>query len=66
MLKLLHLNETQITDAGCSPLACALDSGALPALEVGHLCLEGSHASAAGEAAVREALKKLAAARATI
>ena len=65
-LEKLYLSYTQVSDAGCATLASALDSGALPALEVGHLCLEGSHASAAGEAAVREALKKLAAARATI
>ena len=31
-LKLLYLNYTQITDAGCAALASALDSGALPAL----------------------------------
>jgi hypothetical protein len=30
-LKLLYLSDTQITDAGCSALAAALDGGALPA-----------------------------------
>ena len=56
MLKLLHLNETQITDAGCSTLACALDSGALPALET--LSLNRIQASAAAKAGVTEALAR--------
>ena len=58
-LEKLYLSYTQVSDAGCATLASALDSGALPALEVGHIWLKGSRASAAGEAAVREALKKL-------
>ena len=49
-LKMLLLNATQITDAGCATLAAALDSGALPALE--HLYLLGTPASAAAMAAV--------------
>ena len=55
-LKLLHLNGTQITDAGCATLAAALDSGALPALEV--LGLTGTPASAAATDAVSKALAK--------
>ena len=53
-LKRLRLNHTQITDAGCAALAAALDSGALPALT--GLYLDGIPASAAAQAAVREAL----------
>ena len=45
-LKRLHLSSTQVTDAGCAALAAALDSGALPALEM--LYLDGIPAS--GEA----------------
>jgi hypothetical protein len=49
-LKVLHLWNTQITDAGCAALVAALDSGALPALEVLHMFR--TPASAAAEAAV--------------
>ena len=63
-LKTLSLSHTQVSDAGCATLASALDSGALPALEI--LRLQGSRASAAGEAAVDEALKRSGAARASI
>ena len=54
----LDLECTQITDAGCATLAAALDSGALPALEV--LFLDGIPASAAAKAAVYEARASLA------
>ena len=50
-LKALYLSRTQITDAGCAALAAALDSGALPALEV--LYLYGIPASAAAKAALQ-------------
>ena len=33
-LKLLDLDRTQLSEAGCATLVAALDSGALPALEV--------------------------------
>ena len=36
-LKMLNLNNTEITDAGCATLAAALDSGVLPALSTLHL-----------------------------
>jgi hypothetical protein len=49
-LKALDLGRTQITDAGCATLAVALDSGALPALELLHV--EGIPASVAAKAAV--------------
>ena len=49
-LQVLHLSDTQITDAGCADLASARDSGALPALE--HVYLYGIPASAAAIAAV--------------
>ena len=52
----LCLNETQITDAGCAALAAALDSGALPALEI--LALGGIPASAAAKEAVHAALAR--------
>ena len=52
-LKTLYLGFTQVSDAGCTALAAALDSGALPALDV--LMLDGIPASAAAQAAVREA-----------
>eukprot|EP00964_Phaeocystis_antarctica_P026347 scaffold14840_cov66-Phaeocystis_antarctica.AAC.6 len=55
-LKELNLHSTQITDAGCATLAAAFYSGALPALE--SINLHGSPASAAGQAAVHEALEK--------
>eukprot|EP00964_Phaeocystis_antarctica_P129974 scaffold93792_cov60-Phaeocystis_antarctica.AAC.1 len=53
-LKGLWLGDTQITDVGCAALAAALDSGALPALK--GLSLNGTPASAAAKAAVREAV----------
>ena len=53
-LKVLNLSRTQITDAGCATLATALDSGALPALEL--VFLGGVPAGAAAKAAVHEAL----------
>ena len=49
-LKWLNLSSTQVTDAGCAALAAALDSGALPALEV--LELNGILASEAEAAAL--------------
>ena len=55
-LKVLFLNCTQITDAGCAALVAALDSGALPALVT--LRLVGNPASAAARNAVSEALAK--------
>jgi hypothetical protein len=48
------------TDAGCAALASALDSGALPALEMVYIHMNGIPASAAAEAAVKEALKRTA------
>ena len=45
-----------ISDAGCATLAAALDSGALPALELVHL--ESTPASAAAKTAVQVALAK--------
>ena len=56
-LKVLDLNYTQITDAGCATLAAALESGALPALE--RLFLNGIRASAAAKAAVYAARANL-------
>jgi len=56
-LKVLSLQRTQITDAGCATLAAALDSGALPALE--ELYLNGIPASAAAKAAVYAARANL-------
>ena len=55
-LRVLDLDCTQVSDAGCAALATALDSGALPALE--HLTLAGIPASAAAIKAVREALER--------
>ena len=52
-LKVLYLNNTDVTDADCATLAAALDSGALPALDV--LNLTNILASAAAKAAVRRA-----------
>ena len=52
-LKLLNLDNTQITDDGCAHLASRLRSGALPALE--NLYLHGISASEAAIAAVYEA-----------
>jgi hypothetical protein len=57
-LKVLDLERTQVTDAGCAALAAALESGALPALEAVYMI--GIPASAAAEAAVKEALKRTA------
>ena len=57
-LKELSLANTQVTDAGCAALAAALDSGALPALEVLHVF--STPASAAAEAAVMKALERTA------
>ena len=56
-LKMLYLCHTQITDAGCATLAAALDSGALPALEL--LDLDGIPASATAIATVYEARANL-------
>ena len=55
-LELLDIEDTQVSDAGCAALISALDSGALPALEI--LELDGIPASAAAIDAVREALAK--------
>jgi len=57
-LNWLSLEYTQVTDAGCSALASALDSGALPAL--GHLKLADIPASAAAKPAAKEALERTA------
>ena len=54
-LKVLNLAYTQVSDAGCATLAAALDSGALPALDV--LGLFGIPASAAAVAAVHAGLR---------
>eukprot|EP00964_Phaeocystis_antarctica_P074696 scaffold45993_cov61-Phaeocystis_antarctica.AAC.1 len=58
-LKMLHLTNTKVTDAGCAALAAALESGALPALE--NLHLFGIPASVAAKATLREAAKSRAA-----
>ena len=55
-LKALHLDRTQVSDAGCAALATALESSALPALE--GLTLIGIPASAAAKQAVRAALAR--------
>jgi len=55
-LRVLFLDETQVSDAGCAALAAALDSGALPALE--HPKLSDIPASAAAIDAVSEALAR--------
>ena len=52
-LKQLFLCYTEVTDAGCTALAAALDSGALPALE--RLHLHGIPASDTAQDAVHEA-----------
>ena len=52
----LTLNYTQVTDAGCASLASALDSSALPALEL--LGLHETPASDAAITAVHAALAK--------
>ena len=49
-LKVLCLNYTKVSDAGCAVLAAALDSGSLPALE--KLVLDATAASAAAQSAV--------------
>ena len=56
-LKQLFLCYTEVTDAGCAALAAALDSGALPALEL--LDLDGIPASATAIATVYEARASL-------
>ena len=55
-LKLLDLEDTQVTDVGCATLASAIDSGALPALEA--IDLQGIPASAGAKVAVHEALHR--------
>jgi hypothetical protein len=55
-LKWLDLSSTQVTDAGCSALAAALDGGALP--DLADLHLHGIPASDASKAAVNEALER--------
>ena len=62
-LKVLYLEDTQVTDAGCAALTAALDSGALPALEA--LSLHGIPASDAAKDAVHVALAKSRAAAAS-
>ena len=56
-LKLLGLDHTQISDAGCGTLAAAIDSDALPAFQ--NISFYGIPASAAAKAAVKEALAAL-------
>jgi hypothetical protein len=56
-LRVLSLDYTKITDAGCATLAAALDSGALPALKT--LRLSDIAASDAAKAAVYEARANL-------
>ena len=48
-LKLLQLNCTKVTDAGCAILASAVDNGALPALRIGELFLFGTPGEAAAK-----------------
>ena len=57
-LNKLGLRDTQVTDAGCATLAAALDSGALPVLEMHASLVDllNIPASAAARAAVRAAL----------
>ena len=59
-LKMLLLDHTQVTDAGCAALASALGSGVLPVLEF--LKLDGIPASAAAKEAVQAALARSSAA----
>ena len=54
-LKTLELSGTQITDAGCDALAAALDSDALPALQV--LGLQGTPTSPAAKAALQHRIR---------
>ena len=56
-VKRLDLDHTQITDAGCATLVAALESGALPAIEI--LYLDDTLAGAAAKAAVHEARANL-------
>jgi hypothetical protein len=57
-LNKVWLKHTQITDAGCAALAAALQSGALPALEVLYLWgTPASESSEASEATVIEVLE---------
>ena len=60
-LKVLNLSYTQVNDAGCATIIAALDSGALPALDV--LDLHDLPASAAAKEAVHAALARSKAAR---
>ena len=55
-LNLLHLSNTQITNAGCAALVDALDGNTLPALQV--LNLKRVPASAEAKEAVREAMHR--------
>ena len=55
-LNLLHLSNTQITNAGCAALVDALDRNTLPALQV--LNLKRVPASAEAKEAVREAMHR--------
>ena len=55
-LKVVNLQGTQVSDAGCAALAAALDSGALPALK--GFILDLIPASRAAKAAVHAALAK--------
>jgi len=55
-LRGLDLDYTEVTDAGCAALAAALDSGALPALEL--LNLDDTPASTAAKEAVHVALAR--------
>ena len=55
--RVLYLNNTQVSDAGCDALASALDNGAMPDLE--GVYLDGIPASAAAKAAVYEALARM-------
>ena len=55
-LKVLDLDRTEITDAGCATLVAALDSGALPALK--ELELDGIPASHEAQEAVRAARER--------
>ena len=55
-LNLLHLSNTQISNAGCAALVDALDGNTLPALQV--LNLKRVPASAEAKEAVREAMHR--------
>ena len=58
-LRVLDLEATQVTDAGCTALVASLDSGALHALELENVFLRDTSASAAATKAVRAVLAKL-------